>query len=78
MTRLLLAMIRLYRITLSPYIGWHCRFHPSCSAYAAEAIERHGPRLGLWLAAKRLLRCRPGGGHGVDPVPETKEETTTQ
>ena len=47
-----------------------CRYWPSCSAYAAEAVERHGAARGSWLAAKRLGRCHPWGGHGVDPVPE--------
>lgn len=52
-----------------------CRFYPSCSAYAIEAVERHGALVGLWLAARRLARCRPFGGHGVDLVPrETRRD----
>ena len=63
-----LALIRLYQFTLSPFMRGACRHHPSCSAYALEAVERHGSR-GVWLAARRLLRCRPFGTHGYDPVP---------
>jgi putative membrane protein insertion efficiency factor len=63
-----LALIRLYQLTLSPFMRGACRHHPSCSAYALEAVERHGSR-GVWLAARRLLRCRPFGTHGYDPVP---------
>ena len=63
-----LAAIRLYQLTLSPLTRGACRHHPSCSAYAYEAIERHGLR-GLWLALRRVLRCRPFGSHGFDPVP---------
>ena len=63
-----LAAIRLYQITLSPFFRGACRHHPSCSRYAHEAIERHGAR-GLAMAVKRLLRCRPFGTRGYDPVP---------
>lgn len=65
---LALALIRLYQLALSPFFRGACRHHPSCSAYAYEAIERHGAR-GAWLALKRLARCRPFGSHGYDPVP---------
>lgn len=65
---LALALIRLYQLTLSPYFRGACRHHPSCSEYAHEAVARHGMR-GLWMAMKRLLRCRPFGSHGYDPVP---------
>lgn len=65
--------IRAYRYLLSPIIGHVCRFHPTCSAYALEAIETHGAAKGVWLAARRLSRCHPitwlGGGSGIDPVP---------
>lgn len=68
-----LAAIRLYQITLRPLNPWGCKFHPSCSNYASEAIERHGAACGGWLALKRLLRCRPGVRGGFDPVPYTDQ-----
>lgn len=68
--RVLLAAIRLYQEEISAARTRECcRFTPSCSVYAAEALEVHGLRSGLWLAARRLLRCRPGAGGGEDPVP---------
>ncbi|MBI3453616.1 MAG: membrane protein insertion efficiency factor YidD [Rhodospirillales bacterium] len=66
---MLRAVIRLYQWTLAPLIGPACRFAPSCSEYAHEAIAVHGPAAGLWLAVKRLARCHPWGGDGYDPVP---------
>ncbi len=65
----MLAAIRLYQREISAHRPACCRFTPSCSAYAAEAIERHGPLRGMVLAARRLVRCRPGGARGTDPVP---------
>ncbi|MBD3161632.1 MAG: membrane protein insertion efficiency factor YidD [Candidatus Latescibacteria bacterium] len=70
MTRLALLSIRIYRNVISPWLPATCRFVPSCSAYAHEAVERFGPWRGTLLAARRLLHCRPWGGHGYDPVPE--------
>ena len=67
---ILLALIRLYRIGISPLIGPRCRFIPSCSAYGLEAIQRHGPWRGGWLTLRRLLRCHPFPPCGCDPVPE--------
>jgi len=67
------GLIRAYQLTLSPMLGPTCRFDPSCSAYAIEAIDRHGAIKGVRLAAKRLLRCHPFGGAGYDPVPELDE-----
>lgn len=65
----LIAPIRLYQWTLSPLVGFNCRYAPSCSAYAIEAIATHGPVRGLWLGFKRILRCHPWSGSGYDPVP---------
>jgi putative membrane protein insertion efficiency factor len=67
--RVLRALVRLYQ-GLSAHRLPRCRFHPSCSAYAIEAIERHGAGRGSWLTLRRLARCQPFGGFGVDPVPE--------
>ncbi len=67
---LLTAPIRGYQLTLSPLLGPRCRFYPSCSHYALEAIERHGAARGGWLAAKRIARCHPLNAGGHDPVPE--------
>lgn len=66
---LLSLPIRAYRLVLSPWVGMHCRFQPTCSAYALEALERHGPFRGSWLTIRRLARCHPCGGSGFDPVP---------
>ena len=63
------ALIRLYQIVLSPFIGNQCRFHPSCSSYALEAIETHGVLKGVVLAVRRLGRCHPFHPGGFDPVP---------
>ena len=62
-------LIRLYQITLSPYMGRQCRYTPTCSNYALEALRKHGLLRGSWLALKRILRCAPWGGSGYDPVP---------
>ena len=69
LARLLLAFVRFYRRFVSPALPPSCRFTPSCSAYAAEAIERHGALRGSWLAARRLSRCGPWHPGGHDPVP---------
>ena len=70
MKPVLLALIRAYRLALSPWWGRQCRFMPSCSEYAAEAIERHGALGGSWLAMRRIGRCHPWCAGGYDPVPE--------
>jgi hypothetical protein len=69
MKTLLLFFIRAYQWILSPWVGHHCRFHPTCSAYAIEAIEEHGAIKGSILAVQRLLRCHPWHEGGVDLVP---------
>jgi len=63
------APLRLYRMTLSPFLPRSCRFEPTCSAYAIEAVLLHGVARGAWLAVRRLLRCRPACAAGLDPVP---------
>ena len=70
MKTILLGLIWFYRMALSPFIGARCRFFPSCSEYTAQAIEMHGAVAGTYLGARRIMRCRPGGGSGVDEVPE--------
>ena len=70
MQKVLILLLRAYRYLLSPWLGHHCRFHPTCSAYAIEAIESHGALGGSWLTLRRLLRCHPWHPGGVDPVPE--------
>lgn len=67
--RLLVAAIKGYKRFLSPLLPPACRFEPTCSVYAADAVSAWGARRGAWLAVKRILRCRPGGGSGFDPVP---------
>lgn len=73
MAAILKSLIRLYQLSLSPILGGGCRFEPTCSSYAIEAIDRHGAMKGIRLAVKRLLRCHPYGGTGYDPVPELDE-----
>lgn len=68
------GLVWLYRYAISPLIGANCRYQPSCSAYAEEALRRHGAFKGGWLALKRIGRCHPWGGSGYDPVPETEGE----
>jgi uncharacterized protein len=70
--RIALFAVRAYQVTLSPFVGGACRFTPTCSAYATEAIRTHGAARGLWLALKRLARCHPWGGVGHDPVPPSE------
>lgn len=69
--RLLIGAVRAYRLGVSPYLAPRCRYTPTCSAYAIEALERHGPWRGGSYALRRLLRCHPWGGSGFDPVPES-------
>ena len=67
--RALLLLIRVYQVTLSPFLGGHCRYEPTCSMYAIQAVQEHGPWRGGFLALKRLLRCHPFVKGGYDPVP---------
>ncbi len=69
MKSLLLGLIAVYRYVISPLLGRNCRFMPSCSEYASEAIHRHGSVRGGWLALRRVLRCHPWNPGGYDPVP---------
>jgi len=65
----LLSLLRFYRLLLSPWMGSQCRFYPTCSHYAEQAIQSHGAILGMWLALKRLLKCHPWHPGGIDHVP---------
>jgi hypothetical protein len=69
MARVLLALVATYRYLLSPMLGRSCRFFPSCSEYAMEALERHGALRGTWLTVRRVARCHPWHPGGYDPVP---------
>ncbi len=68
-SRILMLLIRGYQLGISPLLGPQCRYRPTCSAYAYEAIKKYGPLKGSWLALKRILRCHPGYPGGYDPVP---------
>jgi len=65
--------IRLYRLIFSPWVGFNCRYQPTCSAYALEALNKHGAIKGSYLTVHRICRCHPWGGDGYDPVPEEKD-----
>jgi putative membrane protein insertion efficiency factor len=69
MKRALVVAIRVYQYALRPLLGANCRFYPSCSEYAREAVERHGAARGCWLAVRRIARCHPYHPGGYDPVP---------
>jgi putative membrane protein insertion efficiency factor len=71
----LIGLIQLYRWTLSPFLGRFCRFQPTCSVYAQEALREHGALSGSWLTIKRLCRCHPFGSSGFDPVPPCGKST---
>ena len=72
--RPLIGLVKLYRIAISPWLGVNCRFQPTCSEYAIEALREHGIFKGSWLAAKRIGRCHTWGGSGYDPVPTEKND----
>ncbi|GMV27177.1 MAG: hypothetical protein AMXMBFR58_32080 [Phycisphaerae bacterium] len=69
----LVALVRAYQLTLSPLLGGQCRYVPTCSAYALDALRQHGPFRGTWMAARRILRCHPFARGGYDPVPPADE-----
>lgn len=71
------APVHVYRWTLKAFVGHWCRYEPTCSAYALEAIERHGGWYGWWMTTARLCRCHPWGASGYDPVPETLDAAAT-
>jgi putative membrane protein insertion efficiency factor len=71
----LIWLLKLYRLVISPLYGQVCRYYPTCSAYALEAVETHGAVRGSWLAARRVARCHPWAAGGVDPVPPRKDRT---
>lgn len=75
MKTVLLALIRVYQYTLRPFLGAHCRFAPSCSEYAYEAVSTHGALRGAWLALKRVARCHPYHPGGHDPVPAASRKS---
>ncbi|MBL4918770.1 membrane protein insertion efficiency factor YidD [Szabonella alba] len=72
LAHILALPVRAYRLLLSPWVGHGCRFQPTCSTYAMEALALHGGIRGGWLTARRLCRCHPWGAHGFDPVPGTE------
>lgn len=72
---LLIWLLRAYRFAISPLYGQVCRYYPTCSAYALEAVQKHGSFKGVWLAVRRVCRCHPWAAGGYDPVPLTKSET---
>ena len=69
-TLIFVGLIKFYQLVVSPVIGPSCRHYPTCSEYSIEAVKTHGLIRGLYLASRRILRCRPGGTHGYDPVPK--------
>jgi putative membrane protein insertion efficiency factor len=70
----LIQLVRFYRLAISPWLGGNCRYDPTCSRYAIEALQIHGVFKGSYLAAKRIARCNPWGGSGYDPVPVNPED----
>ena len=73
MSKILIAFVRVYQYTISPLLGQRCRYYPSCSNYAVEALREHGALRGLGLASWRLLRCNPFSNGGYDPVPPRRK-----
>lgn len=74
LNNLFILIVKFYRYVISPHTQRSCRYTPSCSEYAIESLQVHGPFKGGYLAIKRILRCNPWGGHGYDPVPDKKKD----
>jgi len=74
MRKLIVAILRLYQLLLSPLLPSACRYYPSCSEYMRQAVEKHGVARGIWMGAKRLLRCHPFHAGGLDPVPDSNNQ----
>lgn len=75
--RILVGIVQGYRLLLSPWLGSQCRFEPTCSAYALQALQQHGAAQGSYLAARRVLRCHPWCAGGLDPVPAPAQSTSS-
>ena len=75
LNRILIGLVRFYQYAISPMFPAACRYTPTCSHYAVEALQKHGPWRGLLLAVKRIASCHPWGGSGYDPVPEKEKKT---
>ena len=78
LARIAALPVHAYRLLISPWLGANCRYQPTCSAYALEALDKHGALRGAWLATRRIARCHPGGGSGYDPVPEREDGDARQ
>ncbi len=76
LARVFALPVRAYRLLFSPWVGHNCRYQPTCSAYALEALEKHGGVKGAWLALRRISRCHPWGRCGYDPVPAPKTSSS--
>ncbi len=74
MQKILILFVRVYRYAITPFLGNNCRFYPTCSSYAEQALTEHGPVKGSWLAVRRICRCHPWHAGGVDPVPNNQNK----
>jgi putative membrane protein insertion efficiency factor len=77
MKYVLIGLLKAYRFAISPLYGQVCRYHPTCSAYALEAVQTHGAARGTWLAVRRVARCHPWAAGGLDPVPPPKNRSSS-